>query len=150
MTIYSIDLDTVLRTIRTTLAERVAPAVESDTAALELAGVIEQLDNLGPRLAWSAEPLARTVAQTEELARRLGLGAATDDDGGIGAAVDGSADAAVLRRRRKEIAEVIDGAYAAGSTPGIVGAVLEFSETDVREQISIGMRRGLPDFGSDA
>ncbi|MBC2589691.1 hypothetical protein [Rhodococcus aetherivorans] len=136
MTVYSTDPQQVLRTIRDTLVERVAPDVTGGTARLELAGVVEALDNLVTRLAWDRDGLARSVDRTEELAGALGLDPAGSDE----------VDVTSLRRRRSEVADTLSATYRSGANGDeIVSAVSRFTDDDVREQISIALRGGLPD-----
>ncbi|WP_067862109.1 hypothetical protein [Nocardia shimofusensis] len=135
MTVYSTDLTGLLNTIKDTLGHRVAPALPDGTARQELAAVLEQLDNLTQRVAWDQARLAQDCARTEELAMRLGLAPAADS----------SADVDTLRTRRREISELLHEAYRDGAPrAGLVDSVLEFSGTDVAEQISVGLRAGLP------
>ncbi|MCZ4588806.1 hypothetical protein [Rhodococcus] len=135
MTVYSTDLTKLLGTITDTLGRRVAPALDEGPARLELAGVLEQLDNLAQRLAWDQARLGQVCERTQELAGKLGL--APDPAP--------AADVDTLRRRRREVSESLRAAYH-GGTPdeSLVEAVLEFSEQDVQEQISIALRAGLP------
>lgn len=134
MTVYSTDLTGLLSTIKDTLAHRVAPALSEGTAPQELAAVLEQLDNLTQRIGWDTAQLARVCESTEELATRLGL-----------APVGSAADVDTLRTRRRAISDVLREAYRDGAPPaGLVESVLEFSESDVTEQISVGLRAGLP------
>ena len=135
MTVYSTDLTRLLSTITDTLGRRVAPALDDGPARLELAAVLEQLDNLAERLAWDEVRLEQACERTEELAGRLGL--ASDPE--PAAAVD------TLRRRRRDISETLRAAYRDGAPDrSLVDAVLEFSEQDVQEQISTTLRAGLP------
>ncbi|WP_040794009.1 hypothetical protein [Nocardia higoensis] len=135
MTVYSTDLTGLLNTIKDTLGHRVAPALPEGTARQELAAVLEQLDNLTQRVAWDRERLARVCDRTEELAGGLGLAPVTAP----------GADVDALRGRRREVSEVLRAAYRDGAPrAGLVDAVLAFSEADVAEQISVGLRAGLP------
>ncbi|MET7773659.1 hypothetical protein [Nocardia sp. NPDC005366] len=135
MTVYSTDLTGLLATIKDTLGHRVAPALADGTARQELAAVLEQLDNLTQRIAWDHAALAQTCERTEALATGLGLAPAGDVHAGVDA----------LRARRREVADVLREAYRDGAPrAGLVESVLEFSETDVAEQISVGLRAGLP------
>jgi hypothetical protein len=135
MTVYSTDLARLLGTITDTLGRRVAPALEDGPARLELAGVLEQLDNLAERLAWDESRLGQACERTEELAGRLGL--APDPAP--------AADVDTLRRRRREVSELLRTAYRDGvPDENLLASVLEFSERDVQEQISNGLRAGLP------
>ncbi|MGV9863000.1 hypothetical protein [Rhodococcus koreensis] len=136
MTVYSTDLTQVLHTIRETLADRVATSVTEGTARLELAGVIEALDNLTPRVSWDPAGLRQSCECTEELAGKLGLAPVED----------GCGDVSALRRRRRDISEVLAETYRSGTqVSDIVSAVARFSDIDVREQISTALRGGLPD-----
>ncbi|QDQ93006.1 hypothetical protein FND50_21110 [Rhodococcus sp. WB9] len=135
MTVYSTDLTMLLSTITDTLGLRVAPALPDGPARLELAGVLEQLDNLADRLAWDQTRLGQACERTEELAGRLGLA----PDPAL------AADVYTLRRRRREVSELLRTAYREGvPDESVVASVLEFSEQDVQEQISNGLRAGLP------
>lgn len=134
MTVYSTDLTGLLNTIKDTLAHRVAPAVQEGTARQELAAVLEQLDNLTQRVAWDTAQLAQVCERTEELATRLGL-----------APVASAADVDTLRDHRRAVSDLLREAYRDGTPPaGLVESVLEFSESDVTNQISVGLRAGLP------
>jgi hypothetical protein len=136
MTVYSTDPQQLLRTIRDTLVDRVAPDVTGGTARSELAGVVEALDNLIARLAWDPDGLARSLDRTEELAVALGLNPVEGSEG----------DAATLRRRRSEVAEMLAATYRSDANGDeIVSAVSRFTDDDVRDQISVALRGGLPD-----
>ncbi|MDV7242693.1 MULTISPECIES: hypothetical protein [Rhodococcus] len=135
MTVYSTDLPRLLSTITDTLGRRVAPALPDGPARVELAAVLEQLDNLAERLAWDETQLGQACERTEELAVRLGL--APDPEPAV--------DVDTLRRRRRDISETLGAAYRDGPPDrSLVDAVLEFSEQDVQEQISTTLRAGLP------
>lgn len=135
MTVYSTDPARLLGTIADTLSRHVAPALDDGPARLELLAVLEQLDNLTPRLAWDEARLGQVCARTEELAGRLGLEPAPAP----------ATDVDALRSRRRDVAESIRSAYRnGGPDENLVAAVLEFSEEDVQEQISNGLRPGLP------
>src|SRR6476620_11387973 len=105
MTVYSTDLTRLLGTITDTLARKVAPGLEDGPARLELAGVLEQLDNLSERLAWDETRLGQACDRTEELAGSLGL--APDPAP--------AADVDTLRRRRREVSELLRTAYRDGT-----------------------------------
>lgn len=133
MTVYSTDPAQLMATIRDTLADRVAPGVTDDTARGELAAVIEQFDNLMGRLAWDPVPLARTGARTEELARQLGLPPTPGDD-----------TVETLRARRRQIGAALGEVYRGGEPDEhTIAAVLRFTETDVDDQVTTALRRGL-------
>nr|WP_271213704.1 hypothetical protein [Rhodococcus wratislaviensis]GLK40919.1 hypothetical protein GCM10017611_77940 [Rhodococcus wratislaviensis] len=135
MTVYSTDPTRLLNTITDTLGKTVAPALGEGPARLELAGVLEQLDNLAERLAWDQARLGQVCERTENLAARLGLAP------NPAPAVDVDA----LRRRRRDVSDLLRNAYREGVPVGsLVEAVLNFSEKDVQEQISSSLRAGLP------
>ncbi|MBC2637689.1 MULTISPECIES: hypothetical protein [unclassified Rhodococcus (in: high G+C Gram-positive bacteria)] len=134
MTVYSTDLTQLTTTIRETLVQRVAPGVTEDAARLELAAVVEQLDNLVERIAWDGPRLAETCARTDELAARLGLRDRPDPEG-----VDR------LRERRRKVAALLRDLYAGGDPADVVDAVADFTDADVQEQISTALRAGLSD-----
>ncbi|WP_040841390.1 hypothetical protein [Nocardia brevicatena] len=135
MTVYSTDLTGLLNTIKDTLGRRVAPALPEGTARQELAAVLEQLDNLTGRIAWDRDRLAQVCERTEGLAARLGLAPADAP----------ATDVDTLRTRRRAVSEVLREAYRDG-VPHVelVESVLDFSERDVAEQISVDLRAGLP------
>ncbi|MCG7633603.1 hypothetical protein MHN80_14905 [Gordonia McavH-238-E] len=135
MTVYSTEPGQLFATIRDTLAHRVAGHLTDTTARLELAAVIEALDNLADRIDWDTERLSRCIAETDDLARQLELGHDVS-----GAGVEG------LRQRRRAISTALASTYRNdGASAKTVDAVLRFTEVDVREQISTALRNGLPD-----
>jgi len=136
MTVYATDLTQLLRTVRATLAEKVGPHVPDSGALLELRMVLEQLDNLVGRTAWSPAGVQRACDLTDRLAADLGLESvedATDTDG--------------LIRRRAAVERDLRTTYSDGDGERIaatVAAVAEFSAADIAEQISVSMRNSLP------
>lgn len=135
MTVYATDLSQVLSTVRSTLAEKVGPGVEAAGARLELAFVIEQLDNLIGRTAWDPAGVRGAVELTDELAEQLGLPAS-----------EAAADTAGLSRRRSEVEQKLRATYDGDATSiaATVAAVAAFSKADIAAQISHGMRKALP------
>lgn len=134
MTVYSTEPSQVFATIRDTLAHRVAGDLTDTTARLELAAVIEALDNIVDRIDWNAERLTRNIHATDVLARDLGL-----DHDVVGEGVEG------LRQGRRAISAALARSYVDPDTSSkAVDAVLRFTDDDVHEQISTALRSGLP------
>lgn len=131
MTLYAMDLDQMLTTVRATLAEKIGPGVTDGSARLELGMVIEQIDNLIGRVQWDASGVARAIGATDGLARALGVEPAGD----------------TLAERRRQVEATLRATYVSGDPASIEAtatAVAEFSTADIRDQISIGMRGALP------
>ncbi|WP_104103174.1 hypothetical protein [Arthrobacter sp. 08Y14] len=165
MTVYATNLTQVLTTVRTSLAERVCPAVTDPAASLELRMIIEQIDNLIGRTAWDPAKVQNACELTDQLADRLRANPSTpgpasgvrksdvpgaDAPGANVPAADdpGSGDPVEdLVQRRRNVAQRLRTTYADGDAADLaatVAAVAEFSSTDIRDQISAGMRRALP------
>ncbi|MEV7863788.1 hypothetical protein AB0O86_34620 [Streptomyces hirsutus] len=138
MSLYALPPDDVLGTIGKALSERVLPAVESDSARVELHAVLEMVENLRTRLAWDRDRLAAAVERTDRLAAELGAGRGPAEGGDI--SVEG------LRSRRKAVAAALARVYDNGGDPRPVAeAVAEFTAADVSDQVSRALLRGLPD-----
>lgn len=136
MSVYATDLAQVLTTVRTALAERVGPGVTDPGSLLELGMVIEQLDNLIGRTAWDPAGVQHAAELTDQLIAALGL-----------PGIDAAPDTAGLRRRRGVVEQKLRTTYTDGDADSIaatVAAVTMFSTIDIREQISVGMRKALP------
>ncbi|WP_249146095.1 hypothetical protein [Gordonia sp. SCSIO 19800] len=133
MTVYATDVDQVFATMRETLVHRVAGDVTDTTARLELAAVVEAIDNLVGRIDWDAERVTRSVSATDRLAEDLGVGDVPGDG------IEG------LRERRRAVSAAIAQTYRDPKTSSkAVDAILRFTDDDVREQISAALRSGLP------
>lgn len=160
MTVYATNLAQVLTTVRTSLAERVGPAVTDPAASLELRMIIEQVDNLIGRTSWDPARVRDACGLTDQLADRLrsdssaprpvsgGPEAAEQGADGPEAAGPGSGDPVEgLVQRRRVVEQRLRALYADGDAAEVaatVTAVAEFSTTDIRDQISAGMRGALP------
>ncbi|WP_067672375.1 hypothetical protein [Nocardia miyunensis] len=141
MTGYSTDLTQILTTVAETLHRRVLSDLPDGPARLELAAVLEQLDNLTGRIDWDAEHLATICARTENLARTLGLPPHEDPPG-----VD------TLRQRRAAVSAVLAATYRDNRTaPNVIAdAVAEFTAEDVADQITGALRGAFaPTKGDD-
>lgn len=150
MTVYATNLAQVLTTVRTSLAERVGPAVTDPAARLELRMIIEQVDNLIGRTAWDPAKVLGACGLTDQLTDRLRaapsiLGTPSEDPPSDDPASDDPVEGLVQRRRNA--AQRLRTIYTYGDATEIaatVAAVAEFSITDIRDQISTGMRGALP------
>jgi hypothetical protein len=136
MTLYSSDPRELMDTARQVLAERVLPAVVDEAARADLHAVLELLDNLVPRLDFRADQLAAVLQRTDHLADALGV-----PRGGVVTVEE-------LRAHRASLAAALATVYTNGGGADldvVVAAVHAATEADVRDQISVALRPGLPD-----
>ncbi|MCX4095818.1 hypothetical protein [Nocardia sp. alder85J] len=135
MTIYSTDPTHLLHTAVETLAHRVLPELGDGIARIELAAVLEQLDNMANRVRWDESGLATSYDRTEALATELGLPPREDDHPGVES----------LRQRRRDIAATLAGTYRNPDLrpADVAAAVARFTTADVDDQISLGLRGGF-------
>lgn len=136
MTVYSTDLAQLAATVRETLVRRVAPGVTGEAAQLELAAVIEAMDNLAGRLTWDPGTLDEVCQRSEQVAARLGVPLSPEQGTGVDR----------LRSVRQDISTVLEGAYRDG-TPSeeLLDVVGDFTRGDVLEEISLSMRKAMED-----